>query len=386
MCTECFDPESDQCIVCEKQFDIDVFQRLQPGMDYQWLHNIEEEAKKKKGEGKGEPPIGLEVSDGFPVIPLLDNGRGVLAPLDMSRERRRTAKPGDGHKCVYNPKQINGACDLCWREHDHCNLLTATGRCEVCYRTSSPCPNFETKPSYVLQKLLALFEEQRKRLGQRKNVGKIVGECVSNRRPLKVIVFSQFRTVLNAVGDRLIRRCGTACIAEYWGQYRKQELHKFIYDNQCICMLLGKDGSEGLDLSFVTHIIFLEQVWDKSLEQQVVARAWRMGATGSVDVEVLVAEGSVEELMGRLEADLDRGTHHSPDEIRGMQCATEAGKGSEYQRAKLHFLLKNLRLITNSATNPLVAGSSERKRLLPSTQDESSTGEKMKRQRVHFNE
>lgn len=72
-------------------------------------------------------------------------------------------------------------------------------------------------------------------------------------------------------------------------------------DKKCFCILLGKDGSEGLDLSFVTHIIFLEQVWDKSLESQAVSRAWRMGAKGPVEVETLIAENSIEEQMAALE-------------------------------------------------------------------------------------
>jgi hypothetical protein len=66
-------------------------------------------------------------------------------------------------------------------------------------------------------------------------------------------------------------------------------------------MLLSNDGSEGLDLSFVTHIFFLEEVWDKSLAEQAVARAWRMGAKGRVEVETLVAKNSVEATMQEFE-------------------------------------------------------------------------------------
>lgn len=367
-------------------------------MDYQWLHNIEEEKRNKGNVGASS----REVSVAPARIQLLDDGRGMLAPLDPSRQRRRTAKPGDGHECVYNPKQMNGECDLCWKEHDSCNLLNATGRCEVCFRAASHCPDFETKPSYVLQRLLSLHEDQRNRNLHASPVKVKLEDCLplETKRPLKVIVFSQFRSVLNTVGDRLIRRCGTACIAEYWGQFRKQELHKFIYNSQCFCMLLGKDGSEGLDLSFVTHIFFLEQVWDKSLEQQVVARAWRMGATGRVEVETLIAESSVEELMGRLEAEWQCGSEPSVGDMQGMQNAHKAGKGSEYQRAKLHFLLKNLRLITSSATNPLKAECnephqvlsqdkpkampSEHKRSLPRVKEERDVGPHIKRRRVCF--
>jgi hypothetical protein len=354
-------------------------------MDYQWLYNINVEKKTTKSTPTLMDHVGSE--DPSSPVALLDDGRGVLAPLDTTLERRRTAKPGDGHKCVYSPRDPNGECELCWKEHDYCNFLTASGRCEVCYRMSASCPEFETKPSYVVGKLLALYDEQRKRQAHASPAKAAFGQYfgTSDRRPLKVIVFSQFRTVLNTVGDRMIRRFGNACVAEYWGKYRKQELHKFIYDNQCFCMLLGKDGSEGLDLSFVTNIIFLEQVWDKSLEQQVVARAWRMGAKGSVEVETLVAKNSVEQLMARLEVDLQRGTEQNLVEMQGMQSSTEAGKGSEYQRAKLQFLLKNLKLITNSATNPLAAGLGDQKRSLqdfkPQPVDDQSGA---KRRRVQF--
>lgn len=38
---------------------------------------------------------------------------------------------------------------------------------------------------------------------------------------------------------------------------RVQELHKFIHSSDCFVLLLSKQGSVGLDLSFVTHIFFL---------------------------------------------------------------------------------------------------------------------------------
>jgi SNF2 family DNA or RNA helicase len=298
----------------------------------------------------------------------LPGGAGIMAPFDADRQRRRTRKPGDGHHCVYNPKDANGECELCWKEHDFCNLMTKSNRCEVCYRKAETCPTSETKSFYVVQKLLKLHESNQQR---QQSILAAASESLINegfplkeKRPLKVIVFSQFRKVLNMTGDRLLRRFGTACIAEYWGQFRRQELYKFIHEDECFCMLLGKDGSEGLDLSFVTHIFFLEQVWDKSLENQAVARAWRMGAKGSVEVETLIAEKSVEETMSRLERKLEEDTDEgiSPDDMQGIQSANEAGKSSEYQRTKLQFLLKGLQLITNPST--ISFGTTKRKELV----------------------
>lgn len=100
-----------------------------------------------------------------------------------------------------------------------------------------------------------------------------------------------------------------------------------------------------------SNSFFMEEVWDKSLQEQAVARAWRMGATDSVVVETLVAENSVEETMAELEkqaddSDLTIGT--SSDQPPAKQSKL---KKSEYQRAKLQYLLKGLRLVANQYTS-----------------------------------
>jgi SNF2 family DNA or RNA helicase len=187
-------------------------------------------------------------------------------------------------------------------------------RCDACGRAATDCPEDESKSHYLINKIAALHSNSK------------------NERPLKVIVFSQFRKALNVVGDRLYRRFGSACVAEYWGRYRKEELSKFIHRNDCVCLLLTKDGSEGLDLSFVTHIFLLEEIWDKALEDQVVARAWRMGARGRVEVETLVAQHSVEEMM------MDADEQEGPKEELSAQ---------DKERKKLHSLLLALRLNTD---------------------------------------
>ena len=53
-------------------------------------------------------------------------------------------------------------------------------------------------------------------------------------------------------------------------------------------LLMDKSGSVGLDLSFVPHVFLMEPFLDAALEEQVVARAHRMGARSKVTVEMLV--------------------------------------------------------------------------------------------------
>jgi len=81
----------------------------------------------------------------------------------------------------------------------------------------------------------------------------------------------------------------------------------------------------------VTHIFFLDSIYDKSLESQVVARAYRMGATGPVYVDELTAKDSVEEVMIQMNAN--------------RQATSQASKDNKEKHAKLHLLLKSAKLI-----------------------------------------
>jgi SNF2 family DNA or RNA helicase len=184
-------------------------------------------------------------------------------------------------------------------------------------------------------------------------------------RRLKVIVFSEFRESYEYFGDRLIRRFGGACVADYsYGGTRSQELHKFIHQPECFVMLLSKQGSVGLDLSFVTHIFFLNSVFDKSLEAQVVARAYRMGATGPVHVEVLIANNTIEELMVQIK--------------EGESNQSESSLETNETRAKVHQLLTGASLIRPSIDHTTVK---KRK-----ATEEDQEQEKMHRTRVRFQE
>ncbi|KAL7558179.1 hypothetical protein ACA910_016232 [Epithemia clementina (nom. ined.)] len=333
ICTDCVDTEIDSgscidCLLCSRSFHVDTLQRFQPGFVMEWLENLQDSASKRRGaSATGEIPQGSSTS----MADLVNEGEGerIIRP---PQERRRTRKIGDGHKCQYDSFSVSGQCTLCLAEHDSCNLVE-TGRCQVCHRQAIECPKEESKSSYLVSKLLELVRSKRNYI----NNG---AADDSSERPFKAIVFSQYRGALNLTGTHMLRRFGAACVAEYWGRYRTDELRKFIHSKECFCMLLGKDGSEGLDLSFVTHIFFLEEIWDRSLADQAVSRAWRMGARGRVQVETLVAEHSVEETM----ADYERSA--TIKAAADSRTAAELASSKDYQAAKTHALLRSLRYLT----------------------------------------
>lgn len=341
VCSECMDSETTSCPVCETPFDIDEFQRLQPGIDFQFCPNLEEE--KKDRESKLVLSRALSVSNNNdPMIDLEEEEEHIV-----DENHARSRKHQKGEACIYT-REYNGPhfgipsgkvdiqveagkCTICREEHFDCNFMNVEQRCYVCYKYAEAVPDYASKAKYVVAKLLELRSSFRAtvspaavRLFAKRDDPKSV-----HHRPLKAIVFSQFRSIYEYFGNRLIRRFGGACVADFaFSGTRSQELTKFIHDPQCFVMLLSKQGSLGLDLSFVTHLFFLDTIFDKALESQVVARAYRMGASGPVYVEQLTAKDTIEEVMQQMNE--ARQSHNSDQKEK---------------YAKMHFLLKRSQLV-----------------------------------------
>lgn len=96
------------------------------------------------------------------------------------------------------------------------------------------------------------------------------------------------------------RMGGTAVVRQWRRCGGTKEAHKSWHGSQILCrtpwqvvdedamiLLLAKDGSTGLDLSFATHIFLLERIGDPALRNQIISRAYRVGATGPVEVQLL---------------------------------------------------------------------------------------------------
>eukprot|EP00953_Heterococcus_sp_UTEX-ZZ885_P009440 5560-Heterococcus_DN1.PRE.3 len=248
LCPACVKASMHACRVCEAAIDTDEFQLLQPGCDLawhfeklqledpDWAVTIEEHSKVRK-----------VLQDVYSLVPTAVRAQ-LTTNISGSSSSDSSADSGGGS----------------------------------CSGSSSSALNSSAR--------VKLEEGQ------------------SNARPLKVIIYSQFRGVLDAVGDKMYRyfgNCPTAgwlkrgeeCVAEYFGTNKNAELFKFKNNPDCVVMLLSKQGAEGLDLSFVTHIYLLEEIWNKSEEQQVISRAHRMGATGQVKVIQLLMKDTVETTM-----------------------------------------------------------------------------------------
>ncbi|XP_057976869.1 F-box protein At3g54460 isoform X2 [Malania oleifera] len=115
----------------------------------------------------------------------------------------------------------------------------------------------------------------------------------------KVLIFSQFLEHIHVIEQQL-----TIAGIKFAGMYspmhsskKMESLAIFQHDVSCMALLMDGSAALGLDLSFVTHVFLMEPIWDRSMEEQVISRAHRMGATRPVHVETLAMRGTIEEQM-----------------------------------------------------------------------------------------
>ncbi|TXG49092.1 hypothetical protein EZV62_024967 [Acer yangbiense] len=111
--------------------------------------------------------------------------------------------------------------------------------------------------------------------------------------PEKVIIFSQFLEHIHVIEQQL-----TIASIKFSGMYspmhssnKIKSLAMFQDDDSCLALVMDGSAALGLDLSFVTHVFLMEPIWDRSMEEQVISRAHRMGATRPIYVETLAMRG-----------------------------------------------------------------------------------------------
>ncbi|KAI6670297.1 hypothetical protein NL676_005182 [Syzygium grande] len=123
----------------------------------------------------------------------------------------------------------------------------------------------------------------------------------------KVIIFSQFLEHIHVIEQQLMF-AGISFAGMYSPMHssnKMKALAKFQHDASCMALLMDGSAALGLDLSFVTHVFLMEPIWDKSMEEQVISRAHRMGATRPIYVETLAMCGTIEQQMLEFLQDAD---------------------------------------------------------------------------------
>ena len=116
----------------------------------------------------------------------------------------------------------------------------------------------------------------------------------------KVLVFSQFTTMLDLVRDALSKENIESATIEGSTKDRAQEITKF-RSKANVFLLSLKAGGTGLTLTEADTVLLIDPWWNPQAEKQAMDRAHRIGQTKTVNVYKFVAKETIEEKMLELQ-------------------------------------------------------------------------------------
>jgi len=142
----------------------------------------------------------------------------------------------------------------------------------------------------------------------------------------RILVFSQFVSMLKLVQEELRRRKTPHCYLDGGTLDRAGEVDRFQRNTDIPVFLISlKAGGTGLNLTGADTVIHFDPWWNPAVEDQATARAHRIGQNKIVSSYKLIARDTVEEKIVRLQEkkkELFRGTLVSEEDfVRGLDWA-----------------------------------------------------------------
>ncbi|MFL6543240.1 MAG: DEAD/DEAH box helicase, partial [Chthoniobacterales bacterium] len=128
----------------------------------------------------------------------------------------------------------------------------------------------------------------------------LLGEAIDGEH--RVLLFSQFVSMLHLVRDRLEEKKLTYCYLDGSTKQRQGEVNRFQSDPDIPVFLISlKAGGVGLNLSAADTVIHFDPWWNPAVEAQATDRAHRIGQTRVVTAYKLITRDTVEEKILKLQ-------------------------------------------------------------------------------------
>jgi superfamily II DNA or RNA helicase len=122
----------------------------------------------------------------------------------------------------------------------------------------------------------------------------LLGEAIDDEH--RVLVFSQFVSMLHLIRDRLEERQLSYCYLDGSTKHRQEEVNRFQNDAAIPVFLISlKAGGVGLNLAAADTVIHFDPWWNPAVEAQATDRAHRIGQTRVVTAYKLITRDTVEE-------------------------------------------------------------------------------------------
>jgi SNF2-related domain/Helicase conserved C-terminal domain/Bacterial SNF2 helicase associated len=118
----------------------------------------------------------------------------------------------------------------------------------------------------------------------------------------RILVFSQFATMLGLIQDRLKAMTIDHCYLDGSTRNRQSEVDRFQTGNVPVFLVSLKAGGVGLNLTAADTVIHYDPWWNPAVEAQATDRAHRIGQIRTVQVYKLITRGTVEERILSLQS------------------------------------------------------------------------------------
>lgn len=119
----------------------------------------------------------------------------------------------------------------------------------------------------------------------------------------KVLLFSQFTSMLELIGQRL--RAEHLTFFQLTGATSKEERERLVKRFQAgeadVFLISLKAGGVGLNLTSADVVIHYDPWWNTAAQDQATDRAHRIGQRRDVSVFKLICEGTIEERILRMQ-------------------------------------------------------------------------------------
>jgi len=119
----------------------------------------------------------------------------------------------------------------------------------------------------------------------------------------RVLLFSQFTSMLALIESRVNELSIPYCLLTGDSQGRAAVIERFQSGKVPLFLLSLKAGGAGLNLTAADTVIHYDPWWNPAVEMQATDRAHRIGQDKPVFVYKLIAQGTVEDKIRKLQAD-----------------------------------------------------------------------------------
>ncbi len=123
-------------------------------------------------------------------------------------------------------------------------------------------------------------------------------------RQEKVLVFTQFREIIDPLAEHLQRVFGRPGLTLHGGtgvRQRREIVERFQAESGPPFFILSlKAGGTGLNLTAASHVIHFDRWWNPAVENQATDRAFRIGQRRNVLVHKFITAGTVEQRIDEL--------------------------------------------------------------------------------------